>query len=573
MIKKNFIKRKSQKKKVKNKIKIAILGGSTTDLVKKSIEELLFKNKIISNIYESDYNQFFYEAVNTPKKLLTFRPQIIYLHTTIENIEEYPNIHFSKKDVRKLIDRTINKYKTIWKHLFKKLNCTIIQNNFELPKFSSLGSLDSSKFYGKTNYINSINLRLNEEANKNKNLAINDINLISSRFGLDKWHDDRMFFNYKYALGDEAIKVLSQNVVRLVLSILGKSKKCLIVDFDNTIWGGVIGEIGSNKIEIGNGSPRGEIFFRFQKYLLELKSKGVILAGCTKNEYNVAISGLKNKSCLLKEKDFTIIKANWNNKSENIREIAEKLNIGLDSMVFIDDSKFERELVKNQLPMVEVPEIGEEPENFLLFLDRLNYFESTNLSKEDIKRSDYYKNNVKREDAKAKFNNYKDYLLSLKMSSELKSFDNKNIERITQLINKTNQFNLTLNRMTLKEVSKVISDKNLLSVYGDLKDKFGNNGIVTALIGTISNQTLDIKLWVMSCRVFNRDLEFAVFDYLVQLCKKKEIKKICGNFFQGEKNMIAKNFYKTLGFKKITKNKWLYELKKKYKNKNDIIDY
>ena len=556
---------------LKKSINVAILGGSTTDLIKKTLSKLMLTNKIKVNIYESNYNQFYFEAINISKKLKFFNPDIIYIHITNKNIEPFPKVEDSDAKISKLLKQNIEKFHTIWKSLTKEFNCTIIQNNFEFLNYSSLGNLDSSKNYGKINFINQLNAALYKKIQNFNNIIINDINLISSRFGLKKWQDDTLYFNYKYALSFDAIQVLAYSISRIILSLLGKSKKCLVVDFDNTIWGGVIGEVGEKNIEIGNDSPRGEIFLRFQKYLLDLTSIGIILAGCTKNEYKVAASGLKNKNCIIKENNFAVIQANWKNKAENIRIIAKKLNIGLDSIVFVDDSKFERESVKTQLPMVAVPEIGEDPENFIHNLDILNYFEKSILSKEDLKRSNYYENNFKREQIKTKYKDYKEYLKSLKMKSLFKNFNKYNMTRVIQLINKTNQFNLTMKRMSEKDVLKISNDKNYLTISANLEDKFGDNGIVTILIAEIKKRKLEIKSWLMSCRVFNRNLEIALFDQLIILCKKKGIENIHGTFIPSDKNNIVKNFYASLNFKKNGKNKWKFKVEKKYKKQEKII--
>ena len=562
-------------KKNKNQIKIAILGGSTTNLIKNTLSEHLLINNLKGIFFESDYNQFYFEGIKPSKKLKEFKPQIIYIHTTSANIEEFPRVGLSKNEVDKLINKTFKKYQSIWTNLTKKFNCTIIQNNFEYLPFSSLGNLESTKAYGKVNFLTKLNLKFFEEANNKKNLVINDINLLSAKIGIDKWCDDSFYFNYKYTLSHEAIQVLSHTILKIIMSVIGKSKKCLVLDFDNTIWGGIIGEVGSDNIEIGNNSHLGEIFLRFQKYIYDLTLKGVILAGCTKNDHNTAILGLKNKQNILKEKYFSVIKANWNNKAENILSISKELNIGLDSIVFIDDSKFERELVKTQLPSVEVPNIGNDPEKYIFHLDRAKYFENVNLSKEDFARSSYYKNNAKRESEKIKFKNYEDYLSSLKMESELKKFKKENINRITQLINKTNQFNLTVKRFNLKEVVSMSKNSNFFTISGNLKDKFGDNGLVTVLVGKITKDRVDVILWLMSCRVFNRNLEFAVFDNLVKYCKNKKILKIYGYYNKDKKNFIVENFYRDLGFKKISgkksASKWEYKIMKKYVNKNKII--
>ena len=560
---------------IKNKIRIAILGGSTTDLLKNNLSEYLAINNIEGIFFQSEYNQFYFEGINPSKKLKAFKPQIIYIHSTTANIEEFPPVGSSLRQVTKLIDKTFSKYKSNWNVLSNKFNCVIIQNNFEYMPFSSLGNLESSKSYGKINFLTRLNLKFFDQSNVMKNLIINDINLLSAKIGIDKWYNDSFYFNYKYALSHEAIPILAHSILKIIISIIGKSKKCLIVDFDNTIWGGVVGEVGSSSIEIGNNSPIGEIFLRFQKYIFDLTKKGIILAGCTKNDYKTAISGLRNKSNILKETDFAIIKANWKNKVENILSISKQLNIGLDSIVFVDDSDFERELVRSQLPMVEVPNIGKIPEKYIFHIDRAKYFENVNLSKEDLARSSYYKADAKREDEKIKFKNYNGYLTSLKMKSNLKKFGKRDMNRITQLINKTNQFNLTGKRFNLEEITNLNRNSGFFTISGDLRDKFGDNGLVTTLIGKIKKQTIDIVVWLMSCRVFSRNLELALFDHLINLCKGRGISTINGSYVKSKKNFIVKDFYKTLGFKKLKKHnneiKWEFRITKKYTKKNKVI--
>jgi|TARA_B110001452_G_scaffold109446_1_gene90818 FkbH-like protein len=571
--------KKKNHKNNKIKIKIAILGGSTTKLIKENLEIFLKDRNLDPKFYESDYNQFYYEGIKPSKTLKKFNPNFIYIHTSSLNIDEFPEVESKKKQSEKLIENTFNKYRSIWTNLSKNFDCNIIQNNFEMLSLTSLGNLDSSKHYGKINFITKLNLKFFEYSNKVNNLIIQDINLISAQYGLDKWHDDSFYFNYKYALNHEAIPTLTKNITKIIESQIGKSKKCLLLDFDNTLWGGVIGEIGWKNIQIGNDSALGQVYLRFQKYVFELMSKGVILAGCTKNDNDVALSGFKNDSNILKKKHFSIIKANWENKAKNIMEISKELNIGLDSMVFIDDSKFERELVKKQLPMVEVPNIGDDPEKYIFYLDREKYFENSKLSNEDLQRTSFYKTNIEREKDQNNFKDYNEYLKSLKMKSNLKSFKNENIDRIYQLINKTNQFNLTTKRMNINETKNIIDNSNFLTFAGNLNDKFGENGIVTILIVKIKKNKVEIIQWLMSCRVFNRGLEFAIFDQLISWCKNNSILTIQGLYIPTKKNFIVKNFYKNLGFNKINRNNnntiWEFKIPKKYiiKNNNIKINY
>ena len=555
------------------------MGGSTTKLIKENLEIFLKDRNLDPKFYESDYNQFYYEGIKPSKTLKKFNPNFIYIHTSSLNIDEFPEVESKKKQSEKLIENTFNKYRSIWTNLSKNFDCNIIQNNFEMLSLTSLGNLDSSKHYGKINFITKLNLKFFEYSNKVNNLIIQDINLISAQYGLDKWHDDSFYFNYKYALNHEAIPTLTKNITKIIESQIGKSKKCLLLDFDNTLWGGVIGEIGWKNIQIGNDSALGQVYLRFQKYVFELMSKGVILAGCTKNDNDVALSGFKNDSNILKKKHFSIIKANWENKAKNIMEISKELNIGLDSMVFIDDSKFERELVKKQLPMVEVPNIGDDPEKYIFYLDREKYFENSKLSNEDLQRTSFYKTNIERENDQNNFKDYNEYLKSLKMKSNLKSFKNENIDRIYQLINKTNQFNLTTKRMNINETKNIIDNSNFLTFAGNLNDKFGENGIVTILIVKIKKNKVEIIQWLMSCRVFNRGLEFAIFDQLISWCKNNSILTIQGLYIPTKKNFIVKNFYKNLGFNKINRNNnntiWEFKIPKKYiiKNNNIKINY
>jgi FkbH-like protein len=562
-------------KKNKKKIKIAILGGSTTDLIKNNLSKQFTANNFKVDFYESGYNQFYFEGIKPTKKLKNFNPDYIYIHTSTFNIDEFPSVGANKQTTEKLIKKNLNKYKSIWSSIKKTFDCYIIQNNFEFPVFNSLGNLDSSKIFGKINYINKLNAKLFEYAQGNKNLIIQDINYMSSQMGLEKWNNDTFFFNYKYVLSHEAIEALTKNIFKIIESIYGNSKKCLILDFDNTIWGGVVGEVGWKNLEIGNSSPLGEVYLRFQNYIKELMNRGIIIAGCTKNNYDVAMSAFKNKYNILKKENFSVIKANWENKAKNIIEISKELNINLNSMVFIDDSKFERELVKKQLPMIEIPDIGNDPEKYIYHLDRGKYFENINLSNEDLARTKYYKRNLNRENEKIKFKSYDQYLTTLKSQSNLMSFSIDNFDRIVQLTNKTNQFNLTTKRMTLKEIKAISKNPKFITITADLSDKFGENGIVTILVGKIKNDVININQWLMSCRVFNRKLEFAVFDHLVKFCRKKGIKKILGSYVKTTKNSIVENFFKTLMFKQITKNnngsKWSYNIPKKYTNINKII--
>lgn len=547
-------KKKSLKRELENiensfmEKKIAILGGSTTNEVKLNLELFLLKEGIKPIFYESEYNKYYEDALFS-QELLEFKPDIVYVYSTIKNIKNFPSITFEKKQNKEFFIYESKKLEMIWENLFSKLGCVIIQNNFELPQTRITGN---SSFYldgGNVNFINKLNLFISEATRKYNNLYINDINYLSSLIGLEKWYDNELWFNYKYAVSFEGITYIAHSVASIIKSIYGKNKKAIALDLDNTLWGGVIGDDGVNGIKIGSETAIGEAYEDFQKYIKNLRDIGIILTIDSKNDLENAFEGLSHPSMILHKNDFFTIKSNWNLKSNNILESAREINIGEDSFVFIDDNPVERELVRSQLQNVAVPEIGDKIELFKNFIDRNNYFEIISLSKEDLERAKYYQDNQNREKEQQNYSNYSDYLKSLNMIAEIDEAKEIYLERIHQLINKTNQFNLTTKRYTKSEVEEIYKDPNQILLYGKLKDKFGDNGLISIIIGKQVGDVLEIPLWIMSCRVLKRDMEIVMLNELVDLAKKRGIKKLRGTYIPSKKNSMVKDHYKNLGFR------------------------
>lgn len=547
-------KKKSLKRELENskdtfiEKKIAILGGNTTNEVKLNLELFLLKEGIKPIFYESEYNKYYEDALFS-QELLEFKPDIVYVYSTIKNIKKFPSIIFEKKQNEELFTYESKKLEMIWESLFSKLSCVVIQNNFELPQTRIIGN---SSFYldgGNINFINKLNLFISKATKKYNNLYINDINYLSSLIGLEKWYDNELWFNYKYAVSFEGITYIAHSVASIIKSIYGKNKKAIALDLDNTLWGGIIGDDGVNGIKIGSETAIGEAYEDFQKYIKNLKDIGIILTIDSKNDLENALEGLSHPSMILHKDDFFTIKSNWNLKSNNILESAREINIGEDSFVFIDDNPVERELVRSQLQNVAVPEIGDKIELFKNFIDRNNYFEIISLSKEDLERAKYYQDNQNREKEQQNYSNYSDYLKSLDMIAEIDEAKEIYLERIYQLINKTNQFNLTTKRYTKSEVEEIYKDPNQILLYGKLKDKFGDNGLISIIIGKQVGDVLEILLWIMSCRVLKRDMEIAMLNELVDLAKKRGIKKLRGTYIPSKKNSMVKDHYKNLGFK------------------------
>lgn len=573
--KKKSLKRELESQNIKFlEKKIAILGGSTTNEIKLNLELFLLKEGIKPIFYESEYNKYYEDAL-FGEELIEFSPEIVYIHSTIKNIEDFPSLSFSKEKNQSILENEIKKFKSVWESLFSKFSCVIIQNNFEYPQCRLTGNSSVYLDGGNVKFINNLNNFLVETTKKYKNLYINDINYLSSLIGLEKWYDNFLWFNYKYALSFEAIPYLSHSVASIIKGIYGKNKKAIALDLDNTLWGGVIGDDGIAGIKIGKDNSIGEAYIEFQNYLKKLKELGIVLTVASKNDEENAIEGLEYNNMLLHKKDFLVIKANWEPKPNNILESANEINIGVDSFVFLDDNPVERELVKNQLQGVAVPNIDNKVENYQNIVDRNNYFEFLSVSEEDLQRLKYYEDNQSREKEKLNYENYQEYLKSLKMLAEIQEAKEIYLERIYQLINKTNQFNLTTKRYTKAEVEEIYYDKNSILLYGRLKDKFGDNGLVSIIIGKKENKILNIPLWIMSCRVLKRDMEKAMLDSLVNICKEKDIEKIVGKYIPSSKNLMVKNHYMELGFKLIEdeNNITTWELDIcEYENKNEIIE-
>ena len=555
------------------KKRIAILGGSTADAVKDILDLFLLNYGIEAEFYLSEYGQYYNEALFPSEELLSFKPDFVYIHTTNRNIDLYPDVNDSNQAVEEKLGCELSRYEEMWKSLSEKLGAVIIQNNFELPSFRLLGNSDFTDRRGRVNFINRLNLGFGEYAERTKNFYINDINYISSCYGLDKWSDSRQWYMYKYALAMDAVPYLASNIAAIIKAALGKNKKVLALDLDNTLWGGVVGDDGVDGIRIGKDLPGGQVYSEFQEYVRLHKDIGVLLTVCSKNDMENAAAGLKHPDGVLKPEDFTMIKANWENKDINLIETAAELSLLPESFVFADDNPAERAIVKGQIPGIAVPEMTE-AENYIRILDRNRYFEILSLSDDDRKRGEMYKANAERAALRVSFADYGEYLDSLEMEAEIGDFLPVYLSRITQLTNKSNQFNLTTKRYTEAEIDAVYKSGSHIRLYGRLKDKFGDNGVVSVVIGEIRGDELHIDLWLMSCRVLKREMELAMLDKLIEAARARGIRKILGYYYPTKKNGMVKELYGSFGFTKTADNdgNTLWELLTEgYENKTKHI--
>ena len=416
-----------------------------------------------------------------------------------------------------------------------------------------MGNREGSALEGRVHFVRQLNQQLASLVQASSNLYLNDLAYLQALHGMDRFSSQTAWYAYKYAVSIDCIPYLCQSIANITKSLFGKNKKALALDLDNTLWGGIVGDDGPEGIVLGSESPAGMAYSEFQSYLKELSSLGVLLNVCSKNQEEAALSGLARADSVLTREDFICFKANWEPKSHNVAAMAKELNILPESIVFVDDNPAEREIVRQELPGVAVPEMTC-PEEYIAVLDRSGYFEVTTLSADDAKRSAMYRQNLERSQLEQSFGDYNDYLKSLDMHCQIGRFDAPHAERITQLINKTNQFNLTTRRYTAAEISALMENPDYLTLYGRLTDRFGDNGLVTAIIGHREGKVLDLELWIMSCRTFKRRLEHAMFDQLVAQAKAMGIETIIGHYYPTAKNLLVRDFYATIGFEQIAQD-------------------
>ena len=521
--------------------KIAILSGSTTSLVSRLLKLFLLNNGIKAEILEGHFGNFFIDAMNPSAELIAFEPDVIYIHSSRVNLKSFGNLRSfeASDDGHSLVDNEVSQSLKIWKSLSDKFDCWVIHNNFDLSPESPLGNSEATEDFGHNYATTEINRRLVSESKNFAQVLIHDLNSLSASIGLDEWWSSRDWIQYGLAVSTMAHPRLGFSLASVITSVLGESKKCLVLDFDNTLWGGVIGEVGINGIELGPDSSRGKAFLEFQLTIKDLASRGVLIAGCTKNEMKNALSGLNHPNSILKPEDFAVIEASWDPKPIAIRRIIENLNFGMRAFVFVDDSKIEVHSVKTEFPEIETILLDSKfPEKYSSMVLRPRYFESLKLTKEDISRKGTQATpRVKKLENASTY----DHMLMLKDLNAVATIGrptSDQLERVLQLVNKTNQFNLNGIRRTPLEIKKFAEDADSLVLVGEFKDDLTNYGLTTVIGGRFEGGSFKVEIWVMSCRTFDRYLEHAML-----LALRSEIAIESANGFSLDFKRTARNDY------------------------------
>lgn len=533
-------------------VRVAVLGGSTTNELVDLLEILLLSSGFTPALYQSDYNRFYEEAVLEPSALIGFAPEIVYLHTSYRNLRTIPSIGCSESELQNCVQAELGRFQQIWRSIEERVPAQIIQNNFELPPFALLGNLDAVSSGGLSRFITELNAAFARESRSNPKLLLQDVHSLAARMGLDHWFDWKRWFGYKILTSVEANLATAKSLASIVRAIYGKSRKVLVLDLDNTVWGGVIGDDGPEHIQIGRETPVAEAYTAFQEYCLSLRNRGVLLAACSKNNEEIARRGFQHPDSVLKLEHFSSFKVNWEPKHENVLAIAKELNVGVESLVFVDDNPAERLIVRAQIPGVAVPDVGEDVSGFIAAIEAGRYFEPVSLSHEDLSRAALYEVRAAGVSAQAQFADYGEYLDSLSMSAEIGAFREVYLERIAQLTNKTNQFNLTTRRYTLAEMEMISRDgEKYITLYGRLSDRFGDNGLISVVVGRRAASILHLDLWLMSCRVLKRDMELAMLDAVIEDAAAAGIETLLGYYIPTPKNGMVADHYQKLGFEQM----------------------
>lgn len=535
-------------------IKLAVLSSSTSDQLVQIIELFLLAGGVEADVYEADFGVFRQEILDPSSTLYAFKPDGIFIATNWRDLTNWPKISDGPDGVAECVAAEVAQWSGLWRNAHERAGCQIIQNNFDHPPWRQLGNHEMRHPASQGQFITQVNQAFRQSAPPY--VTLHDIDELSSSIGRRSWGDERFFHHARLPCAPEHLVEYGHSVASLLLAQTGLGKKCLVLDLDNTLWGGVIGDDGLGGIRLGQGDAEGEAFLAFQRYVLRLSERGVILAVCSKNTESIAKEAFeKHPEMVLRMNHISCFMANWGDKAANLRGIAQQLNIGLNALVFLDDNPAERAMIRKLLPEVAVPEVTADPLSFISTLERERYFQLTLFGKEDLNRTSYYIANAQRRQTASSAGSIDDFLKSLEMVAVVGPINPVTLERSTQLINKTNQFNLTTIRRSAAEVLALTQDPSWVTLTATLQDKFGNNGLISVILARMAGDALEIDTWVMSCRVLKRDVEQMLLNQLVEIAGNRGLRVLRGRYEPTARNTLVKDHYTSLGFTPIAADK------------------
>ncbi len=525
--------------------RIAVLGSSGSALLMPVLKALALRDRIQAEFYPGLYGSMTQEILDPASGLAKFRPDVVFLMANWRDLH-LPAVTANEAE---FVDSAVQRQVNLWLRLASQSRCHVVQSAYDFPLEESHGYLARSLPGGRARVIERVNARMLEAAPSH--VSILDLPELQREAG-KAWQDANLWYNFQQHPATEALPLLGDAMLAHVRAVLGLTRKVVVTDLDNTLWKGVIGEDGLDGIEVGPGSPAGEAHVRLQQYLLDLKARGILLAAASKNNYDDAAQPFqKHPNMLLGMEDFAAFEAHWNDKAGSIREIARKLSLGLDSFVFLDDNALEREWVRSQLPEVAVVELSASVFHYVQDLDRRRLFYALSLSAEDQARAEHYRSEAGRKHLQATSQSIDEFLAQLQLRASSVPVSDKNLARVTQLTNKTNQFNLTTRRYTEAQVHQFVEQPGCWSAAFHLADRMGDYGLIGVVFcrpGEHARQW-EVDTWLMSCRVLGRQMEKYMFDRLVEAAQERGITQIIGVFQPTAKNALVRDHYPQLGFR------------------------
>jgi len=528
--------------------RVAVLGFCTTDYYAAVLRGLGRAGGFPIVTYEPEYNTVHQTVLDVQSPLYSFQPDFVVFLTAVQALR---NVLLSAdvSNRARVADDEGEQFVSLIRQAASIPGVTVVVNEFVVPYERAWGNFSSRVDDSLPNVVKRINERLRAVAAETGNVYTVDCDHIASWHGKRSWFDERLWFYSRSFCHPEVLPQVAGQAIDVFRAVKGKSIKCVAVDLDNVLWGGVIADDGLEGIRLGELGD-GEAYVQLQLWLKELRSRGIILGVCSKNDEDKAREPFRrHRDMVLAESDISCFIANWENKADNLRDLAKRLNIGLDSVVFLDDSPFERNLVRELASEVCVPELPQDPADYVPYLESLNLFEAAQFSEEDRKRADFYRANVLREDEQRKVTSVEEYLAGLEMEAEFERFDDLHLPRIAQLVQRTNQFNLTTIRHSAEELRQFADDPEYFPYYVTLTDRFGENGLISIVIGMREGKRMELVTWLMSCRVISRRLEEFVLDQLVEVAGEAGITELRGTYVPTAKNGLVEKHYEVLGFR------------------------
>jgi FkbH-like protein len=531
--------------------RLALLSNSTIDLIVPALVASAIRHGISLEIIQPSYDQVAQEALTPDSRVNSAKPDAVLFMLDYHSLP----IKVSPGDRTKseaTVQGVLGYLESLRGGIKANCNAICIFQTFALPVEPLFGNLDRALPGTLRSILGKINQELAESCLASGDILL-DVAALAETVGLSGWQDTKMWNMAKFSFSPDLIPLYTDYVTRTIGAIRGKSRKALILDLDNTVWGGIIGDDGLEGIKIAQGDATGEAHLSVQRLALDLRQRGIVLAVCSKNTDEIARTPFEqHPEMLLKLDHIATFHANWNDKASNIQAIAEELNLGIDAMVFLDDNPAERGLVRKLLPQVAVPELPDDPAYYVRTLMAAGYFETVTFADEDLNRAAYYQDNAKRVSLQKNVAGVDAYLASLDMTITFQPFDAPGRARIVQLINKSNQYNLTTRRYADPQVIEAENDPNTFTLQVRLADIFGDNGMISVIIcRTIAPAIWDIDTWLMSCRVLGRRVEHMVLREILEHARVSGVSKLTGTYIPSEKNKLVIDHYSKLGFAKV----------------------